>query len=331
MARTLFMNYSEFFKKFFIILFSLLMLFLFVEINLRIFAGFLKEGEITAITGNDTFNIICLGDSFTYGVGVDRTDSYPNQLEKILNQKESGLRFRVINLAVPGANSSQHLKYLKQILKGSCGEAVDLIIVLTGANDSWNLADSNISKIIERKRNRDNNGRNGGAEEYTEEIIGKGTINYRLSLADKINIFLFKLRTYKMLKLIYLNIKGRNISPEADRFEQIPAYEGRDVRVLKDLLRYNLSRIVETAKKYGKHIILHNYPRGDLYGDNITEEVAEHYKIPFVDNASVFNSLLKDKSFSDLFIYDNSHPNSYGYKIMAGNLYTIIRKVIRVK
>ena len=40
-------------------------------------------------------------------------------------------------------------------------------------------------------------------------------------------------------------------------------------------------------------IILQNYPRGDLYGDNITQRIAEEFNVPFVDHHSAFQKEMK--------------------------------------
>lgn len=51
----------------------------------------------------NTFRIITLGDSFTYGVGVNTFENWPEQLEDMLNYYcNNNLKFEVINLGVGG-------------------------------------------------------------------------------------------------------------------------------------------------------------------------------------------------------------------------------------
>jgi len=53
----------------------------------------------------DTYRIITLGDSFTFGMNVSTENSYPSQLEKYLNQNlkcNNIKKFEVLNLGVPG-------------------------------------------------------------------------------------------------------------------------------------------------------------------------------------------------------------------------------------
>jgi lysophospholipase L1-like esterase len=53
----------------------------------------------------NTFRIVVLGDSYTYGQGVERDKTFPAQLEKLLNNMGSGVRFEVINLGFCGLNT----------------------------------------------------------------------------------------------------------------------------------------------------------------------------------------------------------------------------------
>lgn len=58
--------------------------------------------------------IICLGDSWTMGWGVDYTDSYPAQLQKILEQNFLGSKFSVVNLGVITYTSFQGVGITKK-------------------------------------------------------------------------------------------------------------------------------------------------------------------------------------------------------------------------
>ncbi len=85
--------------------------------------------------------ILCFGDSFTYGIGAKAKFSYPVQMQEILNQQKNGKKFNIINLGVPGSNSTQVLKKLKKAVSDLKPEAV---IIMCGGNDTWNFDDSNI-------------------------------------------------------------------------------------------------------------------------------------------------------------------------------------------
>ena len=88
---------------------------------------------------NRIIKILCVGDSFTFGSGAHRGYSYPEQLQRILNEREPE-RFIVFNYGVPGNNSSQLFKNIDKLIQRI---NPDVMLIMTGANNSSNFAQSN--------------------------------------------------------------------------------------------------------------------------------------------------------------------------------------------
>jgi len=88
--------------------------------------------------------ILCLGDSHTYGAGVDAADSYPAQLGKKLAAR--GCSVNIVNLGAPGTNTSQIRRRLPQWLRTHDPE---LVIVLACVNNCWNIMDADWSDVRE--------------------------------------------------------------------------------------------------------------------------------------------------------------------------------------
>lgn len=78
--------------------------------------------------------VICLGDSNTYGVLVPATQTYPAYLQQFLDEFAPG-EFAVINLGVPGMNSSQIRRRLGENLERF---RPAYVVVWVGTNDIWN-------------------------------------------------------------------------------------------------------------------------------------------------------------------------------------------------
>ncbi len=83
----------------------------------------------------DTFRIIALGDSFTFGAYVYTQDNYPSKLEKLLNSKMSCRnikKFEVINLGVSGYDIQYSVeRFIQRGIKYN----PDLVLwLLTGKN-----------------------------------------------------------------------------------------------------------------------------------------------------------------------------------------------------
>ena len=91
-------------------------------------------GNRSVGTATGALTVVCVGDSHTYGAVVDAQASYPARLQVELNDAAPG-RFRVINLGVPGYNTTQVLNRLPdQVLRQDAA----MILVWVGINDIWN-------------------------------------------------------------------------------------------------------------------------------------------------------------------------------------------------
>jgi len=80
-----------------------------VSINSHGFRG----PEIRGERSPGDLRIICLGDSFTFGVGVSDEETYPRQLEDLLTKRWPGRRPEVINAGVQGYATYQEVDWLR--------------------------------------------------------------------------------------------------------------------------------------------------------------------------------------------------------------------------
>ena len=95
--------------------------------------------------------IVVLGDSLTAGLGLVETESYPNLLQKKIDQE--GFQYEVVNAGVSGDTSAGGLRRLDWALQ----EDVRVLIVALGANDglrglSVSEMKHNLGQIIETAR-----------------------------------------------------------------------------------------------------------------------------------------------------------------------------------
>jgi lysophospholipase L1-like esterase len=88
-----------------------------------------------ARAATDAFRILALGDSTTFGLGVDDDDAWPARLETLMNA--AGKRVEVVNAGVPGYTAFQGLRFLRG---RGIRVAPDLVVATFGFNDadgSW--------------------------------------------------------------------------------------------------------------------------------------------------------------------------------------------------
>jgi len=169
------MNKKEFFipslvTKTALILLSILGCLILIELSLRL-AGYIVIAQQDyknriSIQQKGAFRILCLGESTT---ALGGENSYPTQLEKILNSSELDLSFSVINKGLPSVNSSQILAQFEKILTAY---QPNMVIVMLGIND----APGKISEITQPLNNKS---------------------------------FIQSLKLYKFYKLINLNLKEK--------------------------------------------------------------------------------------------------------------------------
>ncbi len=123
----------QFKQKITLILFGLFLCALILETGLRL-SGFIflflqEHKNRVVMQRKDTYRIMCLGESTT-ALGGD--DSYPRQLEEILNQKDTGIKFSIINKGLSGTNTSAIVAQLDENLNKY---KPDMVITMMGIND----------------------------------------------------------------------------------------------------------------------------------------------------------------------------------------------------
>jgi lysophospholipase L1-like esterase len=91
-----------------------------------------REQQNNWLTPN--LRIVAMGDSNTYGLYLDRKDSYPKQLESIWNAAHKNKPIEVINLGYPGASSSRLVANFGEVIRQF---QPDIVLVMIGTNDSW--------------------------------------------------------------------------------------------------------------------------------------------------------------------------------------------------
>jgi len=97
-----------------------------------------SRGE-SALSEEGVITILSVGDSHTFGLPLPEEDSYPAQLEVALAKRHPGLKFQVVNLGVPGLNSTFVANRLERQMFQIRPQ---LVIVWVGVNNMWNVAET---------------------------------------------------------------------------------------------------------------------------------------------------------------------------------------------
>ncbi|MFH1849293.1 MAG: SGNH/GDSL hydrolase family protein [archaeon] len=123
-------------QKVFMLLFSVMLTLVLIELSLRV-AGFAclvfvpHNDPVVAESDGDPYVILALGESTTADI-FKCCESWPRQLERILNNRSAEKRFRVINVA---RGSITTAKVLQEIRDNLDAFKPDLVVSMMGVND----------------------------------------------------------------------------------------------------------------------------------------------------------------------------------------------------
>jgi lysophospholipase L1-like esterase len=266
--------------------------------------GFMAESAIKKIhKGNsNAFKILCLGDSSTYGQGSSDAGkfSYPSQLQKLLDENGLCSKFEVINLGLPGINSS---KILNGLEKNILTYRPDMVIVMAGINDPWSLEDSNIIKF------------------YNATPLRRRFLKLELALN--------KLHLYRFLRLVLISKvftpHTKFITPSWVPFDEkkgfaFSANDPERSQALYYCLNYNITEMARIAADRHITILFMNYHNGGWGHPEIAlDKVYARLNIPIIDNYTTFIKAQKDGL--NVRGSDGWHPNDFGYSLIAKNVY----------
>jgi lysophospholipase L1-like esterase len=109
---------------------------LLLELSLQLASRFVGDRS-GAWRAGASRRVLCVGDSHAYGALVRRDESFPAQLQRLLEQREPGV-WSVLNLGVPGMSSTQVRNRLALWLSRY---QPDVVVAWSGVNDSWNVSE----------------------------------------------------------------------------------------------------------------------------------------------------------------------------------------------
>ena len=129
-------------EKLLVLVVGLVAALLLMEVGLRLLGSFFQPLEprqeaVTRGLGDPSKTaVLCLGDSYTYGIGATTRNAYPDQLERLLNGGAKEGPYEVVNGGIGGANSSMILAALPEYL---AAVKPKVVTVMAGGNNLTNF------------------------------------------------------------------------------------------------------------------------------------------------------------------------------------------------
>ena len=251
----------------------------------------------------DVFRILIIGDSQTFGHGINRLyDTYPKKLETSLNLAAGSKKFEVLSFARPGWNSDSYVQYLYK--KGLDYEP-DLIILSLYHNDilppAYFDCDSSDFDLVD-------------SPQFLSHILKKIAI-------------------YNFLKF--------RINRVLEALDRKPNYIQCRKKIYNsrgwDMQRIYLDTIIGTAKKNNIHFIMTIIPVLFKLGDNYPMRFAHNKLKIFCDDRNLdcydfFEKGFKGLNTRNFIISENDrHLNEKGSELIAKLLYDFLKPLVKIK
>lgn len=260
----------------------------------------------------DEVRVVCLGESSTAGLWTKPEDSYPSQLERALRAAWPDARIRVVVPPHIGQNTSQIANRIDGYLRR---HRPRLVVVMSGYNNEWSLAESHVGPFLEGSRT---------------EAIRVRTL-----------IALDGLRVFRLARWAWL----KATLPEHERFleenrgyawgaperARYPPAEGvyrfalRERTAFVKLWRYDVGEIVRRSRASGARTLLMSYHINPSYLPAAEmAALAQAEGVPLVRNDETFAPLVQDRTIDRYLFHDAWHPNERGYALIADGAFRAI-------
>jgi len=186
-----------------------------LKVRLRANALGFRSADLPRKKAPGVFRIVFLGDSTTFGWGVEAEERFSERLVARLNARGDGRRYEAINLGIPGYTSWHGRKAFEYF---GLPWSPDMVIMSFGANDG---------KMISRRAK---------------------AILQRESALEGVKHFLRRFATYRLMRRLLLSLSNpfEKLAerPAATKSQRVPV-------VTKVEFRENLTAIVEAARAQG--------------------------------------------------------------------------------
>jgi lysophospholipase L1-like esterase len=291
-------------------LFGILLAMLALEVGLRLAGRVYRQRYAASIQDRtDTIRILCLGESSTAGLWLDRQDSYPKQLEAMLNHKYHTDRIKVIFPVNIGQNSSQIANRAEDYVQAYHPK---LIIGMLGANNEWSFAENNFVLFLH----------------------GSNSQMWKLRMASVWD----RLRILKVLRFIFLQYTipdTDELKPKKWQDPEYASYPPQDwkwqfaktnTQAFTDGWKYDVTKIIHTSKMVGANFVLMNYHINPifLHAQDVVD-VAKKENISFVLNDTPWQEQVSSKNLTKEYVlHDGWHPNRKGYELIARDAFQVI-------
>ena len=281
------------------VLLSILLLAIVIEVGLRLMGAYMthKVHVASARKRDATDFILCVGDSHTYGIGAAPALSYPAQLEALLNKQDRARTWQVVNLGMPGNNSSQTLQMVKGYLTADYTRP-RLVIFCAGSNNEHNFANARI---------------------IPADLAGRGNKAWVKYLLANSRLFRMGQITVSRLEQVLGSIDKEGAS--ALKYPLLETERPEERQLLQDWIFKDIQSLQEELKPRGITLVLLTYFRRCAWVNPVYEKASAELGIPVIDVYNFGKPEGTQIPVGKIYAAKDGHPNQYGYARIAEIVY----------
>lgn len=263
----------------------------------------LRERELPFEKENKLLKLLFLGDSITFGGGVDVDATFVRTVENLLNSHSSGRRFLTINAGVAAASTIQEITLLRDV---GLKYHPDIVVLDFFLNDIILVSPKD-------------------AQEIKDSWEG-AYLKHRVSLPFK-DFFANRSELYKLLNKVYRNLLLKMNLIEVPRTVWDIWGSSLQDGYYDEFKKY-IEEIKEIEKEKGFKLVIvcfPNYfqvlgkPLGDIPQERLSA-IAKDEGIPFLD----LLPLLRDKRETRALYLDWAHFTPKGHKLVAEEIHQFL-------
>jgi len=274
------------------------------EERIQHFKNFLEEKE------KNTIRIGTFGDSHTYGSEVEKTESYPYQLQQMFLEKDPQRKIEVLNFGEGGA-SFQEQFFLWETYR----KKYHLDYILIGPKGVYPDRDSTFRMNFDNSLNypkhrfilEDNSVKEVfiNPTEFEEDLLKKRFRNY-YSLIPSLKALRYDKKPFQIWEFLFPFLRDKLISPFY--YTSLPEWEEifKINKILLEKIKKEYDKKILLFLKEKKHFRLYKSVK-DKYNFNEIHYIVDNFYTMFSHHSSLgneyianffFNALLGKKSFS---------------------------------
>ena len=271
--------------------------------------------------------IFLVGDSFTFGVGLEYEDSFSGMLE--INQKD----YQFFNFAVPSYSPTLYSYKIKEILKKKIiPDKVILFLDLTDVHDEakrWTLnTKTNKPELISEEVFNINKEKDSFKHlnfKISTQLASIINLNLRILRSEIRNIFQKKTETN-----LTMNTFQGQFTFKSEKDLDPNFWSKGMVEEGSNNIKKNINIISEMLKKNNSEFFLVIYPWAEtmVYGQDFFnwskfgEELCSNNKCKFIDTTKVFKEYKNNNEnwITDLYFPNDIHFTKLGSKIIFNEL-----------